>query len=305
MDSGTRLSGDDGPLWPVAGPPPPPRGRHRRRRVRALLLIAGVTAVAILAVVLALGRKHGPPPPPVLQIRFKEGLTREQMATQITEVHAIAVARRKLDPIMTTKGYLAATRSWVTPTWFETHRTRRPLEGFLFPSTYDFLETTPARTLAARQLTAFHDVWSSLDLGYARSKNLTSYDVLIIASMIEREIAAPDERRLAAAVIYNRLKRHMRLQIDATLVYGFHLSDGRSITASLLRTDNPYNTYTRIGLPPTPIANPGAAAIEAAAHPAPVQYLYYVLKPGTSRHFFTTTYEALKRYCTTHGYRTC
>lgn len=300
------MSRADAPLWPVRGAPPARRPPRRRSRLVALLAIAGVTAVAILVTVLAIGRNSGPPPPPPsLTIRYIEGLTRQQMATEITAVHAIAVARRQLDPIMTARGYLRATRSWLTPAWFETPRTRRGLEGFLFPSTYEFIEASPARALVAQQLSAFQDVWAGLDLAYARSKNLTSYDVLVIASMVEREIAAPEERRLAAAVIYNRLKAHMPLQIDATLVYGFHLAGGGSITRAILATNNPYNTYRKRGLPPTPIANPGAAAIEAAAHPAKVNYLYYVLKPGTSRHFWTASYAAFKRYCATHGYGAC
>jgi UPF0755 protein len=306
VDSDARLSDDDGPLWPVPGPPPPRRGRHRRRRATALLLIAGAAAVAILVVVLALGRRHGPPPPPpTLHITFAEGLTRAEMAKQITTVDGIARRTRNLDPIMTERGYLAATRSILTPAWFETPRRRRALEGFLFPSTYEFLEATPARTLAAQQLTAFHDAWAALDLNYARSKNLTPYDVLTIASMIEKEIAAPEERRLAAAVIYNRLKAHMTLGIDATLRYGLRIPASASITRADLASNNPYNTRKLHGLPPTPIANPGLAALEAAAHPAQVGYLFYVRKPDGVHHFFTASYDAFKRYCAAHGYGPC
>ena len=97
----------------------------------------------------------------------------------------------------------------------------------------------------------------------------------------------------------------MTLGIDATLVYGFHIPKGGSITGAQLRSDNPYNTRKLRGLPPTPISNPGAAALEAAAHPAKVPFLYYVLKPGTRRHFFTASYEAFKRYCAAHGYGPC
>ena len=305
MGSGPQLGGD-APLRPVPGPPPVRPARRRRRRVAALLPIALGVAVAATLIAIALGRKHGPPPPPpTLRITFAEGLTREDMARQITAVDRIARTTRKLDPIMTRQGYLAATRSWLTPAWFETRRRRRPLEGFLFPSTYEFLVATPARALAAQQLTAFHDVWSALDLSYARSRNLTSYDVLIIASMVEKEIAAPEERRLAAAVIYNRLKARMTVGIDATLVYGFHIPPGGSITTAQLRSDNPYNTRKLHGLPPTPIANPGEAALLAATHPAAVPYLYYARRPDGVHHFFTASYDAFKRYCAAHGYGPC
>ena len=305
MGSGQQL-GDDAPLWPVQGPPPPRRGRHRRRRLVALSGIALAAAVAATLIALACGHKQAPPPPPPeLRITFAEGLSRAEMARQITTVDGIARTTRKLDPIMTRQGYLAATRSWLTPAWFESPRRTRPLEGFLFPSTYSFLESTPARTLAAQQLGAFRQVWEAVDLSYARSKNLTAYDILIIASMVEKEIAAPGERALAAAVIYNRLKARMTLGIDATLRYGLRIPATRSITGSDLRSDNPYNTRKLHGLPPTPIANPGEAAILAAAQPAQVAYLYYVRKPDGIHHFFTASYDAFKRYCAAHGYGRC
>lgn len=305
MGSGPQLD-DDAPVWPVPGAPPPRRGRYRRRRLVALFGVALATAVAAALIALAVGRESGPPPPPPeLRITFAEGLSLEEMARQITTIDGIARTTRKLDPIMTRQGYLAATRSWLTPAWFETPRRTRPLEGFLFPSTYSFLEATPSRTLAAQQLGAFRQVWESLDLSYARSKKLTAYDILIIASMIEKEIAAPEERALAAAVIYNRLKARMTLGIDATLRYGLRIPATRSITGADLRSDNPYNTRKLHGLPPTPIANPGAAALLAATRPAQVAYLFYVRKPDGIHHFFTASYDAFKRYCVAHGYGPC
>jgi UPF0755 protein len=304
VDSRSRL--EDAPLWPVPGPPPPSHNRFRRRRLVALAVLVATAGIAALAVWLAVGRQNGPPaPPPTLHIVFPEGLTRAEMATQITAVGVIARERRNLRPIMSAQGYLAATRTRLTPAWFETPRRRRPLEGFLFPSTYEFVETTPARQLATDQLAAFREIWQSLDLSEARAKNLTSYDVLIIASMIEKEIAAPEERKLAAAVVYNRLKAHMPLGIDATLRYGLRIPATRSITRSDLASESPYNTRRFRGLPPTPIANPGEAALIAATHPAHVSYLYYVRKDDGVHHFFTASYEAFKRYCASHGYGPC
>ena len=104
-------------------------------------------------------------------------------------------------------------------------------------------------------------------MSYARSKNLTTYDVLIIASMIEREVQVPKERKLVAAVIYNRLHDGMPLQIDATIRFATD-NYTKPLTASDLQLDSPYNTYTNSGLPPGPIGNPGLASIQAAAHPA-------------------------------------
>jgi UPF0755 protein len=155
----------------------------------------------------------------------------------------------------------------------------------------------------AQQLGAFRSTWAKVNLRYARSKNLTPYDVLTIASMIERETAAPEERQLVAAVIYNRLHRHMPLGIDATLRYGLNIPPTQSILESQLNSTSPYNTGKRPGLPPTPIANPGLASIQAAAHPAHVNYLYYVRKPDKKHHFFTASFAAFEQYKAEHGYR--
>jgi uncharacterized YceG family protein len=154
----------------------------------------------------------------------------------------------------------------------------------------------------ANQLDAFCQNWRRLNLGYARSKHLTPYDVLIIASMVEKETLSPDERQLVAAVIYNRLHARMPLGIDATLRYGLDISPTESIHESQLQSDSPYNTRKRLGLPPTPIANPGLASMQAAAHPARVNYLYFVRKPDKKHHFFTASYQAFQDYANAHGY---
>ena len=200
----------------------------------------------------------------------------------------------------------AASRSSARrPTWPRRSRPRfipgfgrHPLEGFLFPATYDFTAKTTSAQLASRQLTAFQRNWSKLNLAYARSKNLTPYDVLIIASMIEAETAAPEERQLVSAVIYNRLHNRMQLGIDATLRYGLHIPPTESIHQSQLETPGPYNTSAlggHFGLTPTPIGNPGLASLQAAAHPAHVDYLYYVRKPDKRHHFFTASLDGVQR----------
>ena len=127
--------------------------------------------------------------------------------------------------------------------------------------------------------------------------------LLTIASMIERETAAPEERQLVAAVIYNRLHLHMPLGIDATLRYGLNIPPTESIRESQLNSKNPYNTGKQPGLPPTPISNPGLASIQAAAHPAHVDFLYYVRKPDKKHHFFTASFEAFQLFKAEHGYR--
>jgi uncharacterized YceG family protein len=238
--------------------------------------------------------------PKPFHIVFPEGFTVRQMAERVDAVRAIAARERHVSPRISTPSYLAAVRHARRPACFR-DRARR-MEGFLFPATYEFFRQTTSAQLVHDQLNTFCENWARLDLGYARSKNLTRYDVLIIASMIEKETLSPDERPLVAAVIYNRLHRRMSLGIDATLRYGLDIPPTKSITQSQLDSDSPYNTRKRPGLPPTPIASPGLASMQAAAHPATVNYLYFVRKPDKKHHFFTASYAAFKRYEREHGY---
>ena len=120
--------------------------------------------------------------------------------------------------------------------------------------------------------------------------------------MVERETAAPEERKLVAAVIYNRLERGMPLGIDATLRYGLGIEGTRPLTKAHLRSSSPYNTRRFKGLPPTPIGNPGLASMRAAARPAAVDYLYYVRRPNSVRHFFTADEEEFCRKAREYGY---
>jgi UPF0755 protein len=125
---------------------------------------------------------------------------------------------------------------------------------------------------------------------------LTSYDVLIIASMIEKEVQVPKERALVAAVIYNRLKAGLPLGLDATVRYGLDIPPTEPIHESELNSDSPYNTRKFPGLTPTPIGNPGLASLQAAAHPAKVDYLYFIRKPDCKSHFFTASEEEFNNY---------
>jgi UPF0755 protein len=163
------------------------------------------------------------------------------------------------------------------------------LEGFLFPATYELEPGSTAADLVDQQLAAFEDNIKQVDLGYAKSKNLDVYDVLTIASMIDREVQVPRERELVSAVIYNRLSAGEPLGIDATIRYATGNFD-KPLTESELAIDSPYNTRLNAGLPPTPIGNPGLASIKAAAKPAKVDYRFYVVKPGTcGEHVFTAS----------------
>jgi UPF0755 protein len=177
-----------------------------------------------------------------------------------------------------------------------------PLEGFLFPDTYDFDRKTTSAQLVNAQLQEFRSKWSTLNLSYARRKNLTPYDVLTIASMIEKEAVAPADRPKVARVIYNRLHLGMTLGIDATIRYALHIPGTKSLTQSELANPTPYNTRLHAGLPPTPIANPGLASMQAAAHPANGPWLYFVAEPDKVHTFFTASAQAFEHYKATHGY---
>jgi len=261
----------------VAAPPPIPRrrrgARSNRRRLAVggllLLLFAGAAALAALAYRHFHRSAPSPAPPPrTVTVTIPEGYTREQTAPLAREDglgggYMKASARSKyLDPAR--YGGKGA----------------ESLEGFLFPDTFELKRHASAAELVQLQLEDFKRRIAGVNMAYARSKNLTTFDVVTIASMIEHEAAREKDRALVAAVIYNRLHDGMPLGIDATTRFatGNYI---RPLTESELATESPYNTRTHTGLPPGPIDSPGLASIEAAAHPAKVDYLFYVAKPGT------------------------
>jgi UPF0755 protein len=273
--------------------------------VRSALLV--VCAALIVAAVAGCGGSDAanPPTTTIKQLRqfrivFPEGFTRAQMAARVTTVAKIAEHESHRKVKVSGDGYSAATGKPQTVPGFGSKKL--PLEGFLFPDTYDFDRKSTSAQLVRNQLGEFTSKWSRLNLSYARSKNLTPYDVLTIASMVEGEAQVPSERPLVAAVIYNRLHVHMPLGIDATLRYGLHIPPTESLTQSELQNPTPYNTRMHGGLPPTPINNPGIAALEAAANPAKVDYLYFVRKPDHKHHYFTANYQDFLQHEAQYGY---
>jgi UPF0755 protein len=267
--------------------------------MRRLMLLLAVAAAALATTTAPAATE------PELKIVFPEGWSAGQMADRAAEVRQIAIRKRGVTPLLSGSTYAAATRAAKAPASFRPFLKRRSVEGFLFPSTYFFEPSSTAPSLVARQIETFQRRWASIDLRAAKARKQTPYDVLIIASLIEKETVAPSERALVAAVIYNRLERGMPLAIDASLRYGLGVQGTRPLKQSHLRSNTPYNTHRFKGLPPTPITNPGVASMRAAAKPANVDYLYYVRKPNSVRHFFTADEQEFCAKALEYGYRGC
>lgn len=161
------------------------------------------------------------------------------------------------------------------------------LEGYLFPDTYQLVRGLSPEDILGRMVQRLRSRLTPELIARARERGLDVHQLLTLASIIEREAVDPEERRLISAVFWNRLRRDMPLQADPTVQYAV-AKERQALTRADLATDHPYNTYTRRGLPPGPIASPGLAAIEAAVDPAPVDYLYFVARDDR-RHTFSTT----------------
>jgi len=229
-------------------------------------------------------------PPPVVKLVVPEGKTRLQIA-QIAAAAGL------------TGSYRAASRRspLLDPAHYGAPSGTDVLEGFLFPATYDMDPAANVSRLVDEQLIAFKEQFGASEVRSARRLHVTPYQLLTVASMVEREALTAHDRPLIAAVIYNRLSQGIPLGIDATIYYAVELKAGiatytHELTTAQLQIESPYNTRTHTGLPPTPISNPGMASIEAAAHPAHVPYLYYVAgADGCGEQVFSSTFAEFER----------
>jgi peptidoglycan lytic transglycosylase G len=164
------------------------------------------------------------------------------------------------------------------------------LEGYLFPDTYRLQKGTTPRAIVAMMVARFREVFQPSWMTKVAQRGLTVRETTTLASMVEWETAQADENALVASVFYNRLRLGMRLQCDPTVIYALVMRDAfdGNIRKDDLKIDSRYNTYRYFGLPPGPIGNPGAAALQAAVEPADTGYLYFV-SMNTGRHFFSRT----------------
>ena len=208
-------------------------------------------------------------------ITIPEGFTAAQIAQRL-EMHGLVDGQTFLAIVTTTDLSFGRART-------------RGLEGYLFPDTYLMPRHGSASAIAALMTSQF---MRELPAGYLPAAHKLGFSVpqvVIIASMVEREAKVDAERRVIAGVIYNRLRRHMPLEIDATIEYALP-HHKQQLSFHDLAVNSPYNTYKHAGLPPTPIANPGRKSLLAAFHPATVDYLYYVYR-GHGRHQFSRTLQ--------------
>jgi UPF0755 protein len=224
-------------------------------------------------------------------------LTTPPPAARVSELTVIeGTTRASLSKLLKKQGvkgnYLTESRSskLLSPARYGAPRSTPSLEGFLFPDTFQLREPITASALINDQLAQFRRRFRAVNLSAARHARLTAYDVLTIASLVQGEARTAGDRAKIASVIYNRLRDKMPLQIDATVRYATG-NFTKPITVSELHSHSPWNTYTHSGLPRTPINSPGLAAIQAAAHPAHTNYLFFVVKPcGNGAHAFASTY---------------
>ncbi|MBN1866252.1 endolytic transglycosylase MltG [Candidatus Sumerlaeota bacterium] len=225
-----------------------------------------------------------------VKVTFPEGWTASRMAQRLAEKGAIVSAER-LEALCGDAEFLSSLGVPDTQA-----------EGYLFPDTYVFVQPTDEKEAIQRLVRRQGEIVRSLGLrpglNSADAAPLTFRQGVILASIVEREVSDPEEMSLVSSVFHNRLKRGMKLDSCATVRHALNKWDA-PLTLSDLKCDSPYNTYARAGLPPTPICNPGRAALDAAFRPARSDYLYYVYR-GDGRHAFSKTLRehlaARKRY---------
>lgn len=199
--------------------------------------------------------------------------------------------------LFTKEEFIKAVNSYPVPDYIPKSEGRRyDLEGFLFPDTYNFTKGVKPEEVIAKMNNTFYDKISS-----ALPTDADIYKMVTIASIIENETKADEERAIVSSVIYNRLEIEKNLEIDATVIYalGHHVD---TVSLENLEIDSPYNTYKYTGLPLGPISSPGLASISAAANPGDTNYLFYVLEKDKTHHYFTDNYEDHKNKLKELGY---
>lgn len=237
-------------------------------------LVTGMDASDVLGVLLA------GPVTDAYRVTIREGLRVSEIIEDLAEATGY-----------TEEDYVAALESGEVTTdlvEMDDSPTVDDWEGLLFPDTYEFSRAAGAAQILQRLATTMKQRVDSVDWTALEDAGFDRYEGIVIASLIETEVRVAEERPLVSSVIRNRLEEGMLLQIDATVLYALDTRDPAEFNNEV---DSPYNTYRNQGLPPTPIAAPGLASLEAAARPEETDYLYYVLSSPDGSHTFTTNLD--------------
>jgi UPF0755 protein len=224
---------------------------------------------------------------PMIRFTIPEGFTLEQIADTLERVGLID--RERFFAAVDPKNVASPLVRQIP----DHSGLKYPLEGYLFPETYELKEGATEQDIVNRMVDELERKLSQLPGWEAQLHKLgiSFHEMMTIASLIEREVVVAEERPIVSGVIYNRLHKGWNLQIDATVQYSLDEPKERLLHKDL-EVDSPYNTYLHPGLPPGPIASPSLASIEAALYPAESEYMFYVTKKDGSReHLFAETYE--------------
>ena len=221
---------------------------------------------------------------PMIAVTIPEGLTLQETARTVAEDSGVPASEFEEAARRTDYGYAFLNNPDIETT-----------EGYLFPAKYEFEKGVTAPQIVDRLLGQYLIETQDLDIAGAKDRlNLTEYQLLTVASLIEKEAATPAEKPIIASVIYNRMRQDMPLQIDATIQYALKRPK-ENLSLADLKIDSPYNTYENKGLPPGPICSPSRESLQAALNPEETDYLYYVLKADGQTHFFTSNYDDFLR----------
>ncbi len=268
-------------------------GAARAGALLALAVVLALLAAAAVVLVRRANRSTPPPAPKIVKMVIPEGYTGAQIAS-LARAEGLRGDYLKAAAHAEHAGLLRPS-AYGAPAGIREGHAAGGLEGFLFPATYEIHSGAPVSRLVSEQLTAFRENFGGGEVHRAKALGITPYELLVVASIVEREAATAHDRPLVAAVVYNRLRLNMTLGIDATLRYALH-DFIHPLTEAELASRSPYNTRIHKGLPPTPISNPGVAAIKAAARPAHVSYLYYVAgADGCGEQVFSTSNAEFER----------
>ncbi|GAB7386482.1 endolytic transglycosylase MltG [Bacillaceae bacterium] len=233
--------------------------------------------------------KHGDTYEHTLTVTIPEGFTVEQIAARLAEKKLVDKEK-----------FLQEVNRGDFPFEFvkqipKKNGVKYRLEGYLFPQTYVFDTKMTEHEIIARMLAQFEKEFAEEWKRELKRRGLSIHKAVILASIVEREVAVAKERKTVAGVLYNRLRDGMPLQVDATIQFALGKQKER-LTYKDLRIDHPYNTYLHAGLPPGPIANPGKSALEAVVYPEKHNFYYYVTKKdGSQEHYFSQTYAEHQR----------